>query len=199
MMLYVHLFSSSENVELCTYFLNYGSVPLVQKLTRCTAPVPFFLIVSGYGFYKQLYKPSSKSNWQRIWSLYKPYWIINGILCACAIAFLSTRIDLSPKALLYNVSGLDTSYNPHCWFVLPYVLLAIGARKICGLVERCKAWLIFSVGVVVHLISYAVLDWYDTFLNGHRLIMLAVNYCYLLPPSYLGHCWANTIGRMSVC
>lgn len=139
MMLYVHLFHSSESVELCSYWLHYGSVPLFQKFTRCTVPVPFFLIVSGYGFMKMVLGGSSshKSILQRWLSLYIPYWLITATMCAVALWLLGgARCDFSAKSLFYNVTALYTTYNPHCWFILPYLLLAIFSRSICRLVQR---------------------------------------------------------------
>lgn len=59
-MLYLHLFNRLENVDLCITHLSVGNIPLVHLFTRCTNPVPFYLILSGYGLYAS-YKNGKKT------------------------------------------------------------------------------------------------------------------------------------------
>ena len=50
-MLYLHLFNQMANVNLCTTYLSIRGVPFVHLFSRCTGPVAFYLILSGYGLY----------------------------------------------------------------------------------------------------------------------------------------------------
>lgn len=197
MMLYVHLFHSSENAGLCSWWLQYGSVPLFQKLTRCATPVPMFLIVSGYGFMKALLdgRKSGKTRLQRALNLYIPYWVVNVFMCIIALLAVPVAgdcgLDLGVKPLVYNVVALETSYNPYCWFVLPYVLLAVFSRPLCLFVKRNKAVAVVAVGLVCHILSYAALDSWASFLSANPLLMLVANLIYLMFPFLLGTLFAK--------
>lgn len=188
MMLYVHLFHSTENVELCTYWLHYGSTPLFQKLTRCATPVPFFLIISGYGFMKALMnkRQSRKTKLQRILNLYIPYWTVTTIMCIIALCINGKCIDFSFQSIINNITAINTTYNPHCWFILPYLLLAIFSHSICQFIQNNKAITVFLIGLICHITTYAVLDYWDEFLHNNLIILLAVNWIYLLFPFFLG-------------
>lgn len=188
MMLYVHLFHSTENVELCTYWLNYGSTPFIQKLTRCTTPVPFFLIISGYGFMKALMskRQSSKTKLQRAFNLYIPYWMVTIIMCMIVLCINRGDMDFGLQSIISNITAIDTTYNPHCWFILPYLLLATFSRPICQFVQNNKALTVVLIGLLCHVSTYAALDYWEDFLHNNPLILLAVNLIYFLFPFFLG-------------
>ena len=49
MMLFYHLFNRTEINELCSPLIMIGDTPFVHYLSQACYPVPFFLILSGYG------------------------------------------------------------------------------------------------------------------------------------------------------
>ena len=51
MMLFLHLFQHLEWDASLNCLLYVGEVPLVYYIARICNPVPFFLILSGYGLY----------------------------------------------------------------------------------------------------------------------------------------------------
>ncbi len=156
-----------------------------------------FLIVSGYGFMKALLdgRKSGKTRLQRALNLYIPYWVVNVFMCIIALLAVPVAgdcgLDLGVKPLVYNVVALETSYNPYCWFVLPYVLLAVFSRPLCLFVKRNKAVAVVAVGLVCHILSYAALDSWASFLSANPLLMLVANLIYLMFPFLLGTLFAK--------
>lgn len=51
LMVCLHLFKPSNDIYELGNIFSIGGVPLVGYLTRMCNPVPFFLILSGYGLY----------------------------------------------------------------------------------------------------------------------------------------------------
>lgn len=51
MMLFLHLFHHLEWDTSLICLLHIGNIPLVYYIARMCNPVPFFLILSGYGLY----------------------------------------------------------------------------------------------------------------------------------------------------
>lgn len=74
-MLYLHLFNQMANVNLCTTYLSIRGVPFVHLFSRCTGPVAFYLILSGYGLYISSKSGRKQNSLKRILKLYVHYWI----------------------------------------------------------------------------------------------------------------------------
>lgn len=119
-MLYLHLFNRTENVELCNVLLYVGEQPLIQWLANAANPVSFFVILGGYGLYK-VYSKGDINRYKRIWKLYKHYWFILSAFLIIGLAINRIRIN-SLEDLLLNYTGLDTTYNGECWFLLMMLL-----------------------------------------------------------------------------
>ena len=51
LMLFLHLFNHEHEVALCSNSIFINGIPLVHLMTRMANPVPFFVILSGYGLY----------------------------------------------------------------------------------------------------------------------------------------------------
>ena len=163
----------------------YSTISKINKMYHtCT----FFLIISGYGFMKALMnkRKSRKTKFQRILNLYIPYWTVTTIMCIIALCINEKCIDFSFQSIIYNITAINTTYNPHCWFILPYLLVAIFSRSICQFIQNNKAITIFLIGLICHISTYAVLDYWDEFLHNNLIILLAVNWVYLLFPFFLG-------------
>ena len=121
----------------------YSTISKINKMYHtCT----FFLIISGYGFMKALMnkRQSRKTKLQRILNLYIPYWMVTTIMSLIALYIFNDRVlDFSLQSIIYNITAINTTYNPHCWFILPYLLLATFSHPICQFVQNNKAITIF--------------------------------------------------------
>lgn len=51
LMVFLHLFTNKETDVNLGFLLSINDTPLIYYLTRMCNPVPFFLILSGYGLY----------------------------------------------------------------------------------------------------------------------------------------------------
>lgn len=56
MMLFLHLFQNLEWDISLNCLLYVGDIPLIYYIARMCNPVPFFLILSGYGLYAVYFK-----------------------------------------------------------------------------------------------------------------------------------------------
>ncbi len=123
LMLFLHLFNRMQNVDLCTTFLSIKGIPLIHILTKGCGPVPFFVVLSGYGLY--VAKFSIGTRLKRALRLYVFYWLT-------LILFVGLGSYLNPvkypgfvtKAVL-NALGFYDTYNSETWFLLPYVLTSL--------------------------------------------------------------------------
>lgn len=139
MMLFLHLFNSIENCNLCENFIMIGEIPLVNFLSRAANPVAFLLFISGYGLYfsnKSNNGRSNTKNLKRILKLYIHFWFI-------LTFFLSVGIFLRPEKYpgsLFEIIGNYTSfvynYNAEYWFLFPYAILALASPIIIKLFDR---------------------------------------------------------------
>ena len=55
-MLFLHLFNHEQEVASCSNTIFIDGIPLVHLMTRMTNPVPFFVILSGYGLCASYYR-----------------------------------------------------------------------------------------------------------------------------------------------
>lgn len=51
LMVFLHLFQSADEIAGLGFIISVGDIPLIVYLRRMCNPVPFFLILSGYGLY----------------------------------------------------------------------------------------------------------------------------------------------------
>ena len=100
--------------------------PLTKFLSSATYPVPFFLMMSGYGFY-YTYKNGNltfASNIKRVIKLYLHYWVVMLIFVSIGIFVAPWHYPGTFSTFLSNVTGLHCTYNYETWFLLPYVVLS---------------------------------------------------------------------------
>ncbi|WP_368123507.1 acyltransferase family protein [Bacteroides sp. RTP21281st1_F3_RTP21281_210402] len=137
-MLYLHLFNQIGNVELCVTHLSVGNTPLVYLFTRCTNPVAFFLLLSGYGLYAS-YKLGKRDSMRRIGKLYVHYWLT--LLIFVPLGWWIRGSEVYPgswKQILENVSGWYTGYNGEIWFLFPYMLLVLTSVQLFRWMDKVK-------------------------------------------------------------
>lgn len=139
LMLFYHLFNRvTEGVE----YVWVGEQPLTKFLSTAAYPVPFFLMMSGYGLfytYKQQ-RLSTRATAKRTFKLYVHYWIV-------LLIFVSIGIFIAPdyypgdwKDVVNNVTGIKCTYNYETWFLLPYVVLSLLAPLLFRIMDKVKPW-----------------------------------------------------------
>lgn len=110
LMLFLHLFNYTANVDLCHNIFFINGKPLVSYLVGAANPVAFFLILGGYGMYK-VWEKGDRHRWTRVFKLYLHYWIILAIFLIIG-HFLNP--DLYPGSISDLLSNI-TTYSTTCW------------------------------------------------------------------------------------
>lgn len=150
LMIFYHLFNRIGNVELCSNMIWIDGAPLVYILSRASHPVSFYLILGGYGMYK-VYEKGDKNRWGRIGRLYVNYWMTLLIFVTLGWILHNPRYPGSLKAVLWNVTSYETTYNGEMWFLLPYAVLSLISPWLFRLYSRFRAWQIILATLFIYL------------------------------------------------
>jgi len=150
LMLFLHLFNQLANVDLCRNLISVDGVPLVYILSRVANPVPFFLILSGYGLFI-VNQRGDRHRWSRILKLFIHYWIILAVFVTIGHFMAPQRYPRSLAYLILNITSIHTTYNGEMWFLFPYVVLSLLSPWIIRIMKRFKAWQIIAVTLFIHL------------------------------------------------
>ena len=147
-MLYLHLFNQMANVNLCTTYLSIRGVPFVHLFSRCTGPVAFYLILSGYGLYISSKSGRKQNSLKRILKLYVHYWITLILFIPLGCRVIGSQVyPGSFSKFLENVTGWNTSYNGEIWFLFPYVLLTISSPFLFHILNKMRLLSVFMLQV----------------------------------------------------
>lgn len=167
LMIFLHLFNSPVNVDLCHNLLFVGAEPFVLFLSKASNPVPFFLLLGGYGLYK-VYQKGDKNRWSRLFKLYMHWWIILIIFVTIGCFIKPSIYPGSFSIAVENITGFHTTYNNEVWFLLPYVVLSICAPWFFKLVDRCNAAIIVIATLMLHIFtSFCISRYGESFLYVH--------------------------------
>lgn len=144
MMLIYHLFGN-QMTELCTNLLHVGGEPLARWLSHASGPVPFFLIVSGYGLaYKHEHgRLCFKGQMSRALRLFLHFWLVLLIFLPIGAYLHPDRYPGGLHNIVLNALGWYTTYYHEMWFLFPYVCISLLSPYILRLVER--AGLVWSL------------------------------------------------------
>lgn len=168
MMIFLHLFNSLQNIELCHPTIFVHDIPLVFILSKACNPVPFFLLLGGYGLYI-VWQKGDKNRWGRIIKLYI-HWCIILILFVTLGSFLKPqKYPGSFIQVVENIIGYNTSYNDTVWFLLPYIILSILAPIIFKYFFKLKAFYIISITLFIHVgTSFCISRYGSSYLFFHH-------------------------------
>ena len=200
LMLYLHLFNQMNNVLLCHNNFYVGDIPLTHILVRATNPVPFFLILSGYGMYI-VYMKGDKHRYSRLLKLLFHYWVILLIFVGIGSYLYPDRYPGTWEKILSNVTGYKTTYNGECWFLLPYILLSFSSPLIFKITDRYRARTIVPILFFVNLFTSFLISRYgDKFLFHNYWAYIPVLYFNLMLSFYLGSMSAknDVFGKVSL-
>lgn len=188
-MVFYHLFYQLDNAALCYNLIMIKGTPFVTLLARGLNPVPFFIILSGYGFYK-MYEGGCQFRFTRVLKLYVHYWITLLIFVplACMLGFKQYPGDI--WEILGNLSAWSTTYNGETWFILPYAVTAIASPGIFRAVNRLgsplgRLCLVGATGLL-YFSSYLIIHLYGNYLYYHMFAYLPILFLEFLFPFVLG-------------
>ena len=139
LMLWLHLFSDTDLGPLTHCLLPFfGGKPLAFAFSRIAAAcVPIYIFLGGYGLtcvYRQ--RQGSMHNARRALSLMANFWMVFLLFVPLACITNPLLYPGSLLTLLLNVVAIDYSYNGAWWFLLPYVVLTLGAAPLIRRVLR---------------------------------------------------------------
>lgn len=189
MMVFYHLFYQLSNAALCHNLIVIKGTPFVTLLARGLNPVPFFIVLSGYGFYR-MYEGGCQFRFTRVLKLYVHYWItlLVFVPLACMLGFKQYPGDI--WEIFGNLSAWSTTYNRETWFLLPYALIVSVSPWIFRTVNRLGSPFgrLCLVGVtgMLYFASYLSIHLYGSYLYYHMLVYLPVLFLEFLFPFVLG-------------
>lgn len=169
-MIWGHLFGNPSHVMTAYHpLLMVGDMPLVTILSRAMGPITFFLFLSGYGLYCVNQK-EDKHRYSRIMKLLLTYWIVLLLIVSIGALVAPGFYDLSLLVVIGNIVGLNPTYIPEAWFMLPYLLLALTAPLEFRLLKSAKARYILPLSFLLVLCTSFLLSRYgSSYIYKHRL------------------------------
>ena len=185
MMLWFHLFGISELEDLCTPLFYINGKPLVAYIHNACHPVPFFLILSGYGLtyiYNQQ-RLNIKSQAKRILKIYIHYWIV--LLIFVSIGHF-IKPDDYPNDFIHiisNITSVRCTYNGEVWFLFPYSIICLFSQYIVNYVYNINSWKKTAIATSIYVILFTIAKLvvlylpeqiviYTTLIQFHRLVIL---------------------------
>ena len=186
LMLFLHLFNHESEVALCSNFLYINGTPLVHLMTRMANPVPFFVILSGYGLYAAWQK-GDKHRWARLVHLILHYWLILLVFVTIGVFLVPTKYPGTIWKVIENLTAFNTTYNGEHWFLFPYILLAISAPWLFRLCNKYKTLIVLGISYMIYLVTCFLISRYgDAYLYTHMMAYHPILYGNLLFNFLLG-------------
>lgn len=159
MMLWLHLFNDTH-VGAASPLWFIGGVPVVSLIARACNPVDLFIVLSGYGFRYTFYHGdvSVRLQFRRLLKLYICYWLTLIIFVGIGSFVNPANYPGSFSKVLLNVTSLDHTYNYETWFLLPYAIVSIFARRIFQLQNKIGNLWSLAIWIVLYLASCFVIS-----------------------------------------
>ena len=158
LMIFLHLFNRNITND-CSPLFFIGNTPFVTILTRACGPVPFFLIISGYGLHYTYTKKGLSWNSQirRILKLYVTYWLVLAIFVSIGSFVRPDKYPGTIQEALLNFTSWSNTYNTETWFLFPYTILALFAVYIFKIINKLgnkmSFVLFFTIGFIAIYIT----------------------------------------------
>lgn len=153
-MIFFHLFEPHMNPEF--------SNTIIGNMVRAVNPVPFYCLLSGYGLYIVHTHGADLHRWTRCAKLYANYWVITAIFVSVSLLMGQTRCELSPSAIVANMTDWRTEYYLPAWFILPYCILSVCSHWIFRVTDKMNVWLALALGYGIYVFSSRmnVFEWF---------------------------------------
>lgn len=187
MMIFLHLFSKKWTGSY-TSLIDVGVQPLAELLTRAFHPVPFFLILSGYGIHYQYSKGNLSffKQFSRCFKLYIYYWVVLLIFVTIGCFLVPQKYPGSIGEIIANVFNWKHTYNSETWFLFPYVMLSLTAVWVIRLIDKAGIGISVIMIVMIYLLTTFLLSRYGGYVNTHMLVYQPLVYFNLLFSFVLG-------------
>ena len=188
LMVCLHIFRSETEVATLGNLFMIEGVPLVMYLRRMCNPVPFFLIVSGYGLYSVYSKWGGVKPLKRIVNLYVHLWLIYLIFVPLGSWVKPEFYPGSVASFIENATSWRCSYIGEQWFFFPYILLMLASKWIFKLFSRLRSYWVVIISIAVYALTVFVLKRYgEATLAGNMLFYNIFLAFYMLFPFALGY------------
>lgn len=150
LMIFLHLFNQTRNVELCESFIYIGNMPFVYWLSAATSPVSFFLILSGYGmhFIHVKWKVKDTHKWSRIAKLYLHWWVILALFTIPSFVY-NGNYYTNCSSVINNYTAFNTSWYAEGWFLFPFVCLSLLSPLLFKLTDKFRVGWVLPVSFLV--------------------------------------------------
>lgn len=186
LMLFLHLFLHESDALLCFNVFYIKGTPLVHLMTRMANPVPFYVILSGYGLYAT-WKKGDKHRWSRLVSLILHYWLILLFFVTIGAFIVPMKYPGTIFNVFENLMAFNTTYNSEQWFLFPYILLALSAPILFKLCDRYNCFFILGVSYMLYLGACFMISRYgEVYLFSHMLAYHPILYGTMLFEFLLG-------------
>ena len=164
----------------------HAAVSDFMNLTHACNPVPFFLIISGYGLTIGRNKPFT-SRLVSCLRLLSRYWLVLTVFLLIGLIVNPTAYCNSILEVLYNYSSWQTSYNGECWFLFPYLCLVLASPYLIKFIERNKPIIVLLITTLVYLFTLLCLKfWGITYIYDQPSLFHLIRFVQFLLPFSLG-------------
>lgn len=156
LMIWLHLFNREDLLTLCYPLWFIKDVPVVSYIVKAANPVPFFMILSGYGL-TYVYKHQRlnvKSQANRLFKLFIHYWLV--LLVYVTIGHFINPV-VYPNDFLHiiaNIVGIRCTYNGEIWFLLPYSIISLCSYWIINYVYHLNKKKKITITIVIYVIIF---------------------------------------------
>ena len=198
LMVCLHIFQSGDVSQL-GYLFSIDDKPLLTYITRMCNPVPFFLILSGYGLYAVYGKWGGVNPWKRVVNLYIHLWIIYLIFVPLGSFIKPNLFPGSVGTFVKNATSWQCSYIGEQWFFLPYILLMLASKWIFALFDKMKSVWVFATSVIIYIGTVVTLKYFgEETLSKNMILYNPFLSFYMLLPFTLGYlakrdCWMERL------
>ena len=172
MMLFYHLFNRTDINELCTPLIMIGDTPLIHYLSQACYPVPFFLILSGYGLtYLYTYnRLGIQSESRRLFKLYIHYWLVLLIFMPIAYYLYPTMYKYDILHIIGNITAIRCNYNGEVWFLFPYALICLTAYPVINYLCQLNGKVRIFFTITVYAILFMTVKYMSFCLSDNLVI-----------------------------
>lgn len=191
MMIFLHLFNK-DHTNLCTNLLYVGDEPFSKWLSNACGPVPFFILLSGYGLAYTHKKGglTAHNQFKRILKLYIHYWVVLAVFLIIGSFLYEDKYPGSIERMIVNFLGWKTDYNNEMWFLLPYAMIALTSKYIIRVIETLGQISSVLISVVIYFIaSFIISKYHNSLLSNNQFLNWFIVYLQFLNPFTIGVCF----------
>ena len=179
MMLFLHLFEP-ENTGLYQPLFMIGNIPIEEIVTRACKPVPFFFIVSGYGFsyINSQHTITTEAQVRRLWPIFTAYWLTLILFVTMATIMNQEGYPGSWLNIIGNITAYSCTYNRTMWFLFPYAIICISTPLIMHLIKSMNSLLrAFLLFALIYFACGFIISRYRDEIGGYQTFTVHILQC----------------------